>query len=188
MPRIPRKKDVNAPLTLPTNEYQGRPLHKLNKTKRKEAWQLALKKSRTSSPSYVEVRKAVKEVFEKHLAPHNSYCVGGLVRIEAKDDPDLVGRSGHLGIVRKVYTFTCDVETRVEELANVKPEHLKLIEEARGQDTKDRIERLIAMRDTYERTSLGSLLLRYYTRRTALDEFDRSVLDFLEERIEELAT
>jgi hypothetical protein len=108
---------------LPTNEWQIRPLSKLDPDIQPEAWQQAVESAKGKVPSHRIVKDAVQRIMERTKVP-NSYQVGEVCQILAKDNPELRGKSGCWAIVTSVNDFSCSVKLWDGELT-VGVQHLK---------------------------------------------------------------
>ncbi|MBD2472199.1 hypothetical protein [Nostoc sp. FACHB-145] len=95
---------------LPTNEWQVRPLTKLDPDIQPEAWQKAVEAAKGKVPSHRIVKDAVQQIMEQTKVP-NTYQIGEVCQILAKDNPELRGRGGCWAIVSQVNTFSCTVRT-----------------------------------------------------------------------------
>ncbi|MFW9259279.1 hypothetical protein [Nostoc sp. CALU 546] len=95
---------------LPTNEWQIRPLSKLDSDIQPEAWEQAVKSANGKVPSHRIVKDAVQRIMERTQVP-NTYQLGEVCQILAKDNPELRGKGGCWGIVSHVGEFSCTVKT-----------------------------------------------------------------------------
>ncbi|WP_341530146.1 hypothetical protein WKK05_13125 [Nostoc sp. UHCC 0302] len=95
---------------LPTNEWQVRPLTKLDPDIQPEAWQQAVESANGKVPSHRIVKDAVQRIMERTQVP-NTYQLGEVCQILAKDNPELRGKGGCWGIVSQVNDFSCTVKT-----------------------------------------------------------------------------
>ncbi|MGJ5632979.1 hypothetical protein [Nostoc sp. CALU 1950] len=95
---------------LPTNEWQIRPLSKLDPDIQPEAWEQAVESAKGKVPSHRIVKDAVQRIMERTQVP-NTYQLGEVCQILAKDNPELRGKGGCWGIVSQVNEFTCTVKT-----------------------------------------------------------------------------
>lgn len=166
---------------LPTNEWQVRPLTKLDPDIQPEAWQQAVESAKGKVPSHRIVKDAVQRIIERTQVP-NSYQIGEVCQILAKDNPELRGRGGCWAIVSQVNDFSCTVRTWDGELT-VGVQHLKSYEYLPQECEQmllicDRISRIYS--DSLEETvknllqSLGRLNRPYLT---AVEEKLLSVLE-----------
>ncbi|MBE9037202.1 hypothetical protein [aff. Roholtiella sp. LEGE 12411] len=93
---------------LPTNEWQIRPLSKLDPDIQPEAWEQAVESANGKVPSHRIVKDAVQRIMERTQVP-NTYQLGEVCQILAKDNPELRGKGGCWGIVSQVNEFSCTV-------------------------------------------------------------------------------
>ncbi len=108
---------------LPTNEWQIRPLSKLDPDIQPEAWEQAVESANGKVPSHRIVKDAVQRIMERTQVP-NTYQLGEVCQILAKDNPELRGKGGCWGIVSVVNDFSCTVRVWDGEYA-VGLQHLK---------------------------------------------------------------
>ena len=95
---------------LPTNEWQVRPLSKLDADIQPEAWEQAVESANGKVPSHRIFDDAVQRIMERTQVP-NTYQLGEVCQILAKDNPELRGKGGCWGIVSQVNEFSCTVKT-----------------------------------------------------------------------------
>ncbi|MBW4429119.1 MAG: hypothetical protein KME50_33135 [Nostoc desertorum CM1-VF14] len=95
---------------LPTNEWQIRPLTKLDPDIQPEAWEQAVESANGKVPSHRIVKDVVQRIMERTQVP-NTYQLGEVCQILAKDNPELRGKGGCWGIVNHVGEFSCTVRT-----------------------------------------------------------------------------
>ncbi|NDJ25543.1 hypothetical protein GS682_28685 [Nostoc sp. B(2019)] len=108
---------------LPTNEWQIRPLSKLDADIQPEAWEQAVESANGKVPSHRIVKDVVQRIMERTKVPNN-YQVGEVCQIIARDNPDLRGKGGCWAIVSQVNEFSCTVKIWNGELT-VGLKHLK---------------------------------------------------------------
>jgi hypothetical protein len=101
---------TNSSQILPTSEVQVRPLAKLEPQQQPEAWQQAVEKAEGKVPSGRIVKDVVQQIMERTKVP-NTYQIGEVCQILAKDNPELRGKGGCWGIVNHVGEFSCTVKT-----------------------------------------------------------------------------
>ncbi len=94
---------------LPTNEWQIRPLSKLDPDIQPEAWEQAVESANGKVPSHRIVKDAVQRIMERTQVP-NTYQLGEVCQILAKDNPELRSKGGCWGIVSQVNDFSCTVK------------------------------------------------------------------------------
>ncbi|BAY72894.1 hypothetical protein DSM107007_57690 [Nostoc sp. PCC 7120 = FACHB-418] len=108
---------------LPTAEGQVRPLTKLEPQEQQEAWPTAVEETGGKVPTGRIVKDVVQRIMERTQVP-NSYQIGEVCQILAKDNPELRGKGGCWCIVVAVHDFSCTVRIWDGELtAGLK--HLK---------------------------------------------------------------
>lgn len=111
---------------LPTNEYQIRPLTKLEPEEQRSAWQMAVQAAKGRLPSNRIVKDTVQRIMERTKVP-NPYRVGEVCQIQAKDNLELRGKSGCWSIVSQVNEFSCTV-TAWDGVYTVRLDNLKSLE------------------------------------------------------------
>ncbi|HYW21188.1 MAG TPA: hypothetical protein VE956_18195 [Nodularia sp. (in: cyanobacteria)] len=95
---------------LPTNEWQIRPLSKLDRDIQPEAWEQAVESAKGKVPSHRIVKDVVQRIMERTKVA-NTYQIGEVCQILVKDNPELRGKGGCWGIVNHVGQFSCTVRT-----------------------------------------------------------------------------
>ncbi|QLE45146.1 hypothetical protein FD723_32975 (plasmid) [Nostoc sp. C052] len=95
---------------LPTSEGQVRPMTKLKPEEQQEVWQRAVEVAGGKVPTGRIVKDVVQRIMERTQVP-NTYQIGEVCQILAKDDPELRGKGGCWGIVNHVGEFSCTVKT-----------------------------------------------------------------------------
>ncbi|MEH1835527.1 MAG: hypothetical protein V7L29_26605 [Nostoc sp.] len=108
---------------LPTNEWQIRPLSKLDPDIQPEAWEQAVESAKGKVPSHRIVKDVVQRIMERTKVA-NTYQIGEVCQILAKDNPELRCKGGCWGIVNYVGEFSCTVRTWDSEYT-VGLQHLK---------------------------------------------------------------
>lgn len=108
---------------LPTNEWQISPLSKLDPDIQPEAWEQAVESANGKVPSHRIVKDAVQRIMERTQVP-NTYQLGEVCQILAKDNPELRGKGACWAIVSAVNDFSCSVRMWNGEYA-VALQHLK---------------------------------------------------------------
>ncbi|YAF98330.1 MAG: hypothetical protein AB3A66_12030 [Nodularia sp. CChRGM 3473] len=166
---------------LPTAEGQVRPLTKLEPQQQQEVWQQAVEEAGGKVPSGRVVKDVVQRIMEKTKVP-NTYQIGEVCQILAKDNPDLRGKGGGWCIVTAVHDYSCSVKIWNGELT-VGLKHLKSYDYL-SQDCEqmqricDRISRVYSsgLEESVQRflESLGKLNRAYLT---GLEEKVLSVLE-----------
>ncbi|MCG6138568.1 MAG: hypothetical protein MET45_28785 [Nostoc sp. LLA-1] len=175
---------TNRSQILPTAEGQVRPLTKLEPQQQQEVWQQAVEEAGGKVPSGRVVKDVVQRIMERTKVP-NTYQLGEVCQILAKDNPDLRAKGGCWCIVTAVHDYSCTVRIWNGELT-VGLKHLKSCDYLPGdceqmQRICDRINRVYspALEESVQRflESLGKLNRVYLT---ALEE---KVLGLLEAEI-----
>jgi hypothetical protein len=87
-----------------------RPLAQLKPQQQIEVWQRAVQKAGGKVPSARIVTDVVQKIMERTRIP-NTYQIGEVCQILAKDNPELRGKGGCWGIVNHVGQFSCTVRT-----------------------------------------------------------------------------
>lgn len=108
---------------LPTNERQVRPMTKLEPEQQQEVWVKAVEQAGGKVPPARIVKNVVRQIMERTQVP-NTYQLGEVCQILAKDNPELRGKGGCWGIVNHVGEFSCTVKTWDSEYT-VGLQHLK---------------------------------------------------------------
>jgi hypothetical protein len=155
---------------LPTAEGQVRPMTKLEPQEQQEAWLRAVEVAGGKVPTGRIVKDVVQRIMERTQVP-NTYQIGEVCQILAKDNPELRGKGGCWAIVSAVNDFSCTVEMWDSEYT-VALQHLKsydylLVECEQMQLISDRLARIYS--DSLEETvksllqSLGKLNRPYLT-------------------------
>ncbi|WP_199338102.1 hypothetical protein [Nostoc sp. FACHB-280] len=174
----------NRSRILPTNEGQVRPLAKLEPQQQVEVWQRAVQKAGGKVPSARIVTDVVQKIMERTKVP-NSYQVGEVCQILAKENPDLRGKGGCWGIVTHIGEFSCTVRTWDGE-CTVGVQHLKSYnylpaECQQMQQICDRISRIYS--DSLEETVKNLLQLLGKLNRPYLTAVEEKLLSVLEMEI-----
>ncbi|NDJ25923.1 hypothetical protein GS682_30925 [Nostoc sp. B(2019)] len=178
--------DISAPdfsegQVLPINEYQLRPLIPLEPEVQREAWQQAVEAAGGKVPSGRIVKDVVQRIIERTKVP-NTYRVGEVCQILAKDNPELRGKGGCWGIVSHVGEFSCTVSMWNGEYS-VGLQHLKSFnylpaECEQMQSLSDRISRVYS--DWLEETVKNLLQLLGKLNRPYLTAVEEKLLSVLE--------
>ncbi|NEU79954.1 hypothetical protein [Nostoc sp. UIC 10630] len=101
---------TNGSQILPTTERQVRPLTKLEPSQQQEVWRQAVEQAGGKVPPARIVKDVVQRIMERTKVP-NTYQIGEVCQILAKDNPELRGKGGCWGIVNHVGEFSCTVRT-----------------------------------------------------------------------------
>ncbi|MHC5915594.1 MAG: hypothetical protein ACYTXE_32400 [Nostoc sp.] len=96
----------NPSRVLPTNEGQVRPLAPLEPQQQVKVWQRAVHEAGGKVPSARIVTDVVQKIMERTKVP-NTYRLGEVCQILAKENPELRGKGGCWGIVSAVNEFSC---------------------------------------------------------------------------------
>jgi hypothetical protein len=177
------RENVNAPLTsLPTTEYQCRPLVKLTQEEQVEAWKIAVDLAGEKTPTSAAVRQAVLEIEQRSASDEAPrFAVGDLTRIRVKDNPQLAGQGGHLAIVKEASSFSCIVETALGErlvgIQHLEPAGLKAEVE---DETRQLVGRLAKLHEQRSEEALVVHLLKFYATEARLTANEEEVLEVLE--------
>ncbi|WP_373529039.1 hypothetical protein [Nostoc sp.] len=175
---------TNGCQILPTSERQVRAMTKLEPQEQQEVWLTAVELAGGKVPTGRIVKDVVQRIIERTQVP-NSYRIGEVCQILAKDNPELRGKGGCWAIVNVVNDFSCSVRMWDGEYA-VGLQHLKsddyLPEECEQMRVIcDRINRVYSsgLEESMQKflESLGKLNRAYLT---ALEE---KVLSLLESEI-----
>ncbi|WP_347242557.1 hypothetical protein [Nostoc sp. FACHB-888] len=161
---------TNGSQILPTSERQVRPMTKLEPQQQQEVWLRAVELAGGKVLTGRIVKDVVQRIMERTKVP-NTYQVGGICQILAKDNPELRGKGGCWAIVSAVNDFSCTVRMWDGEYA-VGLQHLKSYdylpaECQQVQEISDRISRVYF--DSLEETvksllqSLGKVNRPYLT-------------------------
>jgi hypothetical protein len=94
---------------LPTAEGQVRPMTKLEPHEQQEVWVKAVEQAGGKVPPARIVKNVVQQIMERTQVP-NTYQIGEVCQILAKDNPELRGKGGCWGIVNHVGEFSCTVK------------------------------------------------------------------------------
>ncbi|MEH1919416.1 hypothetical protein [Nostoc sp.] len=166
---------------LPTNERQVRPLVALEPEVQRTAWQQAVQVAGGKVPTGRIVKDVVQRIMERTQVP-NTYQIGEVCQILAKDNPELRGKGSCWAIVSAVNDFSCTVKMWDGEYA-VGLQHLKSYnylpaECEQVQEISDRISRVYSsvLEESVQKflESLGKL------KRVYLTDLEEKVLKVLE--------
>ncbi|GJD22821.1 hypothetical protein RIVM261_077770 [Rivularia sp. IAM M-261] len=160
---------TNRSHILPTNEYQVRPLAKLEPSEQRECWCQAVEAAGNKVPSNQVVKSIVDKIRERTKIPI-PYSEGEVCIIIPKDNPELKGKSGHWCIISNVNEYSCSIMTWDGEYM-VKPENLKSLELLED-DTA-------AMQELCKR-------LRHLNSIDKIDDIERSILQAMGKRTKPL--
>jgi hypothetical protein len=172
---------TNGSQILPTSERQVRPMTKLEPQEQQEVWLRAVELAGGKVPTGRIVKDVVQRIMERTKVP-NTYQVGEICQILAKDNPELRGKGGCWAIVSVVNDFSCSVRMWDGEYA-VGLQHLKSYdylpaECKQMQIISDRVNRVYSseLEESVQKflESLGKLKRAYLT---GLEEKVLSVLE-----------
>ncbi|MBN3884831.1 MAG: hypothetical protein HWQ44_18240 [Nostoc sp. JL34] len=175
------KNRPNSSRILPNNEGQVRPLAKLEPQQQVKVWQRAVQEAGGKVPSARIVTDVVQKIMERTRIP-NTYQLGEVCQILAKENPELRGKGGCWGIVNHVGEFSCTVKLWDGEYT-VASQHLKSYnylpaECEQMQVICDRISRVYS--DSLEETVKSLLQLLGQVNRPYLTAVEEKLLNVLE--------
>ncbi|WP_375452937.1 hypothetical protein [uncultured Nostoc sp.] len=162
---------------MPTNEWQVRPLTKLESELQPEAWQQAVESANGKVPSHRIVKDVVQRIIERTKVP-NTYQIGEVCQILAKDNPELRGKGGCWGIVNHVGEFSCTV-TMWDGKYTVRIDHLKPLNylESECQQMQQISDRISRLREHENLEEAARAVLKH------LGELKRPYLTVVEEKL-----
>jgi hypothetical protein len=111
---------------LPTSERQVRPLVPLTVEEQLTCWQSAIKEAGGKVPTGRIVKDVVQRIMQRTQVL-NTYQIGEVCQILAKDNPELRGKGGCWCIVVAINHFSCTVRLWDSE-CTVEVQHLKSFE------------------------------------------------------------
>jgi len=172
---------------LPTAEGQVRPLTKLETEQQQEVWLTAVEKAGGKVPTGRIVKDVVQQIMERTQVP-NTYQIGEVCQILAKDSPELRGKGGCWAIVTTVNNFSCTVRVWDGELT-VGLKHLKSFDYLPAECEQvqvicDRIARIYS--DSLEETAKSLLQLLGKLNRPWLTAVEEKLLSVLESEYSEI--
>ncbi|MBN3890321.1 MAG: hypothetical protein HWQ43_14525 [Nostoc sp. JL31] len=175
----------NGTHLLPTSERQVRPITKLEPEQQWEVWQRAVQEAGGKVPSAKVVGDVVQKIMERTQVP-NTYQIGEVCQILAKDNPELRGKGGCWAIVSAVNDFSCSVRMWDGEYT-IGLKHLKsfnyLPQECKQmQSLSDRISRVYS--NSLEETVKSLLQLLGKVNRPYLTAVEEKLLSVLESEYE----
>jgi hypothetical protein len=100
---------TNGTQILPTSERQVRPITKLEPQEQQEVWLRAVELAGGKVPTGRIVKDVVQRIMERTKVP-NTYQIGEVCQILAKDNPELRGKGACWAIVSAVNEFSCTVK------------------------------------------------------------------------------
>ncbi|MFW9259336.1 hypothetical protein [Nostoc sp. CALU 546] len=161
---------------LPTNEWQIRPLTKLDPDIQPEAWEQAVESANGKVPSHRLVKDVVQRIMERTQVP-NTYQIGEVCQILTKDNPELRGKGGCWAIVSAVNDFSCSVRMWDGEYA-VGLQHLKSYNYLPAE-----CEQIQFLSDRISRVYSGSLEESVQKFLESLGKLNRAYLTTVEEKL-----
>ncbi|MGJ5627907.1 hypothetical protein [Nostoc sp. CALU 1950] len=99
---------TNGSQILPTSERQVRPMTKLEPQEQQEVWLRAVELAGGKVPTGRIVKDVVQRIMKRTKVP-NTYQIGEVCQILAKDNPELRGKAGCWAIVSQANEFSCTV-------------------------------------------------------------------------------
>ncbi|YAF99034.1 MAG: hypothetical protein AB3A66_28995 (plasmid) [Nodularia sp. CChRGM 3473] len=175
---------TNGTQILPTSEGQVRPLTKLEPQQQQEVWQAAVEEAGGKVPSGRIVKDVVERIMERTQVP-NTYQIGEVCQIIAKDNPDLRGKGGCWCIVSAVNDYSCTVMTWDGE-HTVRIDHLKPMNytDSDCHDMQSLSTRINKLRNSDNLEAAAVAVLKHLgeLKRPYLTEFEAEILSFIEEK------
>ncbi|MBG1268329.1 hypothetical protein [Nostoc sp. WHI] len=169
---------------LPTAEGQVRPMTKLEPQEQQEVWLTAVELAGGKVPTGRIVKDVVQKIMERTKVP-NTYQIGEVCQILAKDNPELRGKGGCWAIVSAVNEFSCTVRIWDGEytigLKHLKSYNYLPAECQQMQVICDRITRVYS--DLLEETVKSLLQLLGKLNRPYLTELEEKLLSLLESEV-----
>jgi hypothetical protein len=174
---------TNSSQILPTSEGQVRPMTKLEPQEQWEVWQTAVEVAGGKVPSGRVVKDVIERIMERTQVP-NTYQLGEVCQILAKDNPELRGKGGCWGIVNHVGEFSCTVKTWDGEYT-VGLQHLKSFNylPAECQQMQVICDRISRLRDSGKLEAPAEAVLKCLgeLKRPYLTEFEERLVRFMEQ-------
>ncbi|MBW4430098.1 MAG: hypothetical protein KME50_38630 [Nostoc desertorum CM1-VF14] len=168
---------TNGLQILPNNERQVRPLVSLEPEVQREAWQKAVEEAGGKVPSGRIVKDVVQRIMERTRVP-NTYHLGEVCQILAKDNPELRGKGGFWCIVNHVGEVSCTV-TMWDGEYTVRIDHLKPFNylESECQQMRQISDRINRLRNHENLEDAARAVLKH------LGELKRPYLTAIEEKL-----
>jgi hypothetical protein len=174
---------TNSSQILPTSEGQVRPMTKLEPQEQWEVWQTAVEVAGGKIPSGRVVKDVIERIMERTQVP-NTYQLGEVCQILAKDNPELRGKGGCWGIVNHVGQFSCTVKTWDGEYT-VGLQHLKSYNYLPAECEQMRVicDRISRLRENESLEEAARAVLKHLgeLKRPYLTEFEERLLRFMEQ-------
>jgi hypothetical protein len=175
---------TNSSQILPTSEGQVRPMTKLEPQEQWEVWQTAVEVAGGKVPSGRVVKDVIERIMERTQVP-NTYQLGEVCQILAKDNSELRGKGGCWGIVNHLGQFSCTVKTWDGEytvgLQHLKSYNYLSAECEQMQVICDRLARIYS--DSLEETVKNLLQSLGKVNRPYLTELEEKLLSLLESEV-----
>ncbi|WP_225226251.1 hypothetical protein [Komarekiella delphini-convector] len=169
---------------LPTAEGQVRPMTKLEPQQQQEVWQAAVQEAGGKVPTGRIVKDVVQRIMERTKVP-NTYQVGEVCQIIAKDNPDLRGKGGCWAIVSHLGDFSCTVKLWDGEYT-LRVDHLKSMNYTNSecQDMQSLSVRINRLRDNENLEEAARAVLKHLgeLKRPYLTGFEAELLSFIESK------
>ncbi|MEH2233907.1 MAG: hypothetical protein V7K71_30480 [Nostoc sp.] len=169
---------------LPTNERQVHPLVALEPEVQRTAWQQAVQVAGGKVPTGRIVKDVVQRIMERTQVP-NTYQIGEVCQILAKDNPELRGKGGCWGIVARVNDFSCTGRVWDGEYT-VRIDHLKPLNylESECQQMQLLCDRISRLRDSGKLEAPAEAVLKCLgeLKRPYLTAFEEEILSFIERK------
>ena len=150
----------------------------------REAWQKAVEEAGGKVPSGRIVKNVVQRIIERTRVP-NTYQLGEVCQILAKDNPELRGKGKCWGIVNRVGEFSCTV-TMWDGEYTVRIDHLKPFNylESECQQMQQISDRISRMREKGKIEAPAEAVLKCLgeLKRPYLTAFEEELLTFIEEK------
>ena len=168
----------------PTNERQVRPLVPLEPEVQREAWQAAVQEAGGKVPTGRIVKDVVQRIMERTQVP-NTYQIGEVCQILAKDNPELRGKGGCWGIVNHVGEFSCTV-TMWDGEYTVRIDHLKSLNylESECQQMQVICDRIRRLRENKNLEEAACVVLKHLgeLKHPYLTAFEEELLSVIEKQ------
>ncbi|MBW4457704.1 MAG: hypothetical protein KME55_36520 [Nostoc indistinguendum CM1-VF10] len=173
---------TNSSQIWPTSEVQVRPLAQLEPQQQPEAWQQAVEQAEGKVPSGRIVKDVVQRIMEKTKVP-NTYQIGEVCQILAKDNPELRGKGGCWAIVSAVNDFSCTVRMWDGEYT-IGLKHLKSLNYLPAECEQMQLisDRLTRLRQNENLEEAGRAVLKYLgeLKRPYLTQVEQKLLSLIE--------
>jgi hypothetical protein len=172
----------NLSRILPTNEGQVRPLAPLEPQQQVKVWQRAVHEAGGKVPSARIVTDVVQKIMERTKVP-NTYQLGEVCQILAKENPELRGKGGCWGIVSAVNEFSCTLRAWDGEYTVGLP-HLKSYNYLPAECEQMQVicDRVTRLRQNENLEEAGRAVLKYLAelKRPYLTQVEQKLLSLIE--------